>query len=101
MSVEAGGELTFERVQMESGGLTVDGVVSLMESSVVEVVITGSSGSELSVSGGTENRSELRCRSIVGAFIAKPTRTSPSANPAAARVGTERHRVASSLRRYE
>ena len=32
MSVEAGGELTFERVQMESGSLTVAGVVYLMES---------------------------------------------------------------------
>eukprot|EP01051_Picozoa_sp_SAG22_P000797 SAG22_NODE_25_length_30107_cov_28.456412_18_plen_1854_part_00 len=59
MSVEAGGELTFERVQMESGVLTVAGVVSLLESSFVDVVVTGSSGSELSVSGGTLNGSTI------------------------------------------
>eukprot|EP01050_Picozoa_sp_SAG11_P009506 SAG11_NODE_898_length_6638_cov_129.528062_2_plen_1631_part_00 len=59
MSVEAGGELTFERVQMESGGLTVAGVVSLMESSLVEVTVTASSGSELTFSGGTVARSTM------------------------------------------
>eukprot|EP01052_Picozoa_sp_SAG31_P005162 SAG31_NODE_223_length_19859_cov_14.949899_9_plen_1578_part_00 len=53
MSVEASGELTFERVQMEGGSLTFAGVISLMESSLVQVVATGSSGSALSLSGGT------------------------------------------------
>eukprot|EP01052_Picozoa_sp_SAG31_P003911 SAG31_NODE_155_length_22130_cov_9.540098_12_plen_358_part_00 len=59
MSVEAGGELTFERVQMESGGLTVAGVVSLMETSLVEVTVTASSRSELTLSGGTVARSTM------------------------------------------
>eukprot|EP01052_Picozoa_sp_SAG31_P022010 SAG31_NODE_1731_length_7420_cov_12.646914_2_plen_254_part_00 len=59
MSVEAGGELTFARVQIQGGSFAIAGAVSLMESSVVEVVITGSSGSELSVSGGTVARSTI------------------------------------------
>eukprot|EP01051_Picozoa_sp_SAG22_P003870 SAG22_NODE_196_length_15552_cov_971.604543_2_plen_907_part_00 len=53
ISVEAGGDLTFEHVQMEGGSLTFAGVVALMESSLVEATVTGSSGSELSLSGGT------------------------------------------------
>eukprot|EP01051_Picozoa_sp_SAG22_P011064 SAG22_NODE_1038_length_5890_cov_5.432050_3_plen_1101_part_00 len=59
MSIEARGELTFERVQMESGGLTVAGVVSLMETSLFEVTVTASSGSELTLSGGTVARSTM------------------------------------------
>eukprot|EP01052_Picozoa_sp_SAG31_P009570 SAG31_NODE_505_length_14757_cov_20.172943_15_plen_1119_part_00 len=59
MSVEAGGELTLARVQIEGGSLTFAGAVSLMESSVVEVVITGSLGSDLSLSGGTVARSTV------------------------------------------
>eukprot|EP01051_Picozoa_sp_SAG22_P002430 SAG22_NODE_107_length_19899_cov_24.034141_7_plen_1894_part_00 len=53
MNVEAGAELTFERVQMDSGSLTFAGVVSLLESSLVEAVVTGTSGSEMTLSGGT------------------------------------------------
>eukprot|EP01051_Picozoa_sp_SAG22_P003865 SAG22_NODE_195_length_15606_cov_21.340878_8_plen_1509_part_00 len=59
MSVEAGGELTFDRVEMEGGGLTVAGVVSLMETSLVEVTVTASTGSELTLSGGTVARSTM------------------------------------------
>ena len=42
-----------QRVEMVGGSLTFVGVVSVMGSSLVEVVFTGSSGSALSLSGGT------------------------------------------------
>eukprot|EP01051_Picozoa_sp_SAG22_P006914 SAG22_NODE_468_length_10147_cov_77.238654_8_plen_407_part_00 len=59
MNVEAGGELTFERVQMEGGNVTFAGVVFVVESSLAEVVVTGSSGSALSISDGTVTASTL------------------------------------------
>eukprot|EP01052_Picozoa_sp_SAG31_P002201 SAG31_NODE_75_length_27561_cov_28.859333_5_plen_1170_part_00 len=59
MSVETGGELTLQRVEMEGGSLTFAGAVSLMESSLVEAMVTGSLGSELSLSGGTISGSTL------------------------------------------
>jgi hypothetical protein len=65
MSVETGGRLTFERVQMEGGSLTFAGVVSLLESSLVEVMVTGSSRSELSLSGGTVTGSAVTMTSGV------------------------------------
>eukprot|EP01051_Picozoa_sp_SAG22_P017561 SAG22_NODE_2739_length_2261_cov_1.708603_2_plen_346_part_00 len=53
MTVEVGGDLTLERVQMEGGSMIFAGVVALIESSLIQEVITGSSSSKLSLSGGT------------------------------------------------
>eukprot|EP01051_Picozoa_sp_SAG22_P001635 SAG22_NODE_66_length_22936_cov_626.714279_20_plen_1767_part_00 len=52
ISVEAGGQLRFDRVQMAGGSVTFAGVVSLVESSLAEVAVTASSGSVLRVVGG-------------------------------------------------
>eukprot|EP01050_Picozoa_sp_SAG11_P004945 SAG11_NODE_330_length_10677_cov_8.535117_6_plen_678_part_00 len=59
MSVEVGGGLTFERVQMGGGSLTFAGLVFVVESSLVGSELRGSSQSELSVSGGTMTGSTL------------------------------------------
>eukprot|EP01051_Picozoa_sp_SAG22_P003443 SAG22_NODE_167_length_16764_cov_34.845245_7_plen_451_part_00 len=59
VSVEVGGQLTFERVLMEGGGLTYAGVVTVVESALIEVAVTGRSGSELSFSSGTVTGSTL------------------------------------------
>eukprot|EP01052_Picozoa_sp_SAG31_P022664 SAG31_NODE_1814_length_7210_cov_12.878920_3_plen_1696_part_00 len=59
ISVEAGGGLTFDRVEMEGGSLTLAGAVSVMGSSLVEVTVTASSGSELTFSGGNVARSTV------------------------------------------
>eukprot|EP01051_Picozoa_sp_SAG22_P009903 SAG22_NODE_858_length_6831_cov_25.965538_7_plen_1155_part_01 len=48
----SGTELTLQSAQMESGQVTFAGVVSIDQSSLVDVELVGSSGSELSVSGG-------------------------------------------------
>ena len=49
----SGTELTLQSAQMESGQLSFAGVVSVVQSSLVDVELVGSSGSALSISGGT------------------------------------------------
>eukprot|EP01050_Picozoa_sp_SAG11_P003025 SAG11_NODE_162_length_13962_cov_19.035562_14_plen_1172_part_01 len=59
LSNEVGGDLTLQGVEMEGGMLTFSGVVSVVGSSLVDLEMSGSSGSELSVSGGTVSGSAL------------------------------------------
>eukprot|EP01051_Picozoa_sp_SAG22_P013146 SAG22_NODE_1443_length_4412_cov_46.750058_3_plen_792_part_00 len=59
LSVEVGGQLLLHSVEMEGGRLTFSGVVSVVGSSLVALEMSGSSGSELSVSGGTLTGSTL------------------------------------------
>eukprot|EP01052_Picozoa_sp_SAG31_P021461 SAG31_NODE_1661_length_7596_cov_4.503802_6_plen_935_part_00 len=65
MSIETGGELTLQRVEMEGGSLTFAGFVSLMDSFLVSSELVGSSGSELSLSGGTVTGSAVTTTSGV------------------------------------
>eukprot|EP01051_Picozoa_sp_SAG22_P027565 SAG22_NODE_9284_length_598_cov_4.553106_1_plen_199_part_11 len=59
MIVEGGGQSMLDGVEMQGASLTFAGVVSLMESYLLEVMVTGSFGSEVSVSSGTMTGSTL------------------------------------------
>eukprot|EP01052_Picozoa_sp_SAG31_P036905 SAG31_NODE_4673_length_3042_cov_1.601427_1_plen_866_part_10 len=51
ISVEAGGQVNLQNVQMERGQVTASGVVNIAQSSLVDVELVGSSGSALNVNG--------------------------------------------------
>eukprot|EP01050_Picozoa_sp_SAG11_P010483 SAG11_NODE_1051_length_6030_cov_24.259147_3_plen_800_part_00 len=59
LSVEAGGQLTMQGIEMEGGRMTFSGSVLIIGSSIVGSELVGSSGSELSLSGGTLMESML------------------------------------------